>query len=79
MTSDRTILLIEDDLVDPITVKRCLKEIQATNPLQVFGIDEDALEYLRAETTYAPTFILLDINIVRTAHSNWNPSQSASD
>ena len=41
------ILLVEDDKVDAMTVKRALKEIHVTNPLDIVGNGEEGLAYLR--------------------------------
>ena len=41
------ILLVEDDVVDVMTVRRALKDIKVANPLIVAGNGEEALEYLR--------------------------------
>ena len=41
------ILLVEDDQVDVMTVKRALKEIHVTNPLVNLENGEEALKYLR--------------------------------
>ena len=41
------ILLVEDDTVDVMTVKRAFKEINVSNPLVVTANGEEALTYLR--------------------------------
>ncbi|MDF2519479.1 MAG: chemotaxis protein CheY [Clostridia bacterium] len=46
MRSRKPILLIEDDYVDVLTVKRALKEINVQNELVVAENGEKALEYL---------------------------------
>lgn len=56
------ILLVEDDQVDAMTVRRALKEIRVTNPLQVAGNGEDALAWL-AKGEARPCLILLDLNM----------------
>ena len=45
--TNKPILLIEDDQVDTMTVKRALKEIHVTNPLVHVENGEEALHYLR--------------------------------
>lgn len=47
MRSKRPILLIEDDQVDAMTVKRALKDIKAANRLDIVGNGAEALSFLR--------------------------------
>lgn len=65
MNSERSILLVEDDVVDAMTVKRALKELKVTNPLIVKGNGEEALEHLRNAQTKHPCIIILDLNMPR--------------
>ena len=58
-----TILLIEDDRVDAMTVKRALKEIHVTNPLDIVSNGEEGLEYLGDPEKRDPCIILLDLNM----------------
>ena len=63
MKNLKPILLVEDDSVDAMTVKRALKELNVTNQL-VHSIDgEQALEYLKADDNKKPCVILLDLNM----------------
>ena len=64
MQQGKEILLVEDDDVDALTVRRALKEIHVTNPMRRVTNGEEALEYLRG-TTSLPGIILLDINMPR--------------
>ncbi len=57
------ILLVEDDEVDAMTVRRALKEIRVTNPLAQATHGEDALEYLGDDDNPRPCLILLDLNM----------------
>ena len=57
------ILLVEDDKVDAMTVKRALKEIHVTNPLDIVGNGEEGLAYLRDSDKKFPCIILLDLNM----------------
>ncbi|MGI0492094.1 response regulator [Alkalinema pantanalense CENA528] len=59
------ILLVEDDRIDVLNVKRGLREIQATNPLYVVEDGEEALEFLRNAQNPKPALILLDLNMPR--------------
>jgi len=65
MRTSRPILLVEDDSVDAMTVKRALKELKVTNPLVHQLNGEEALNYLRDENTHKPCVILLDLNMPR--------------
>jgi CheY-like chemotaxis protein len=60
---NKPILLVEDDQVDIMTVKRSLKEIRVTNPLVNKENGEDALNYLRDPKNEKPCIILLDLNM----------------
>ncbi len=55
-------MLVEDDSVDAMTVKRAINDLKVTNQLihQVNG--EDALNYLRTNDDW-PCVILLDLNM----------------
>lgn len=63
MKSKKPILLVEDDRVDQITVKRALKDINVTNLLIIVSNGEEALEFLRDERNEKPGIILLDLNM----------------
>lgn len=63
MRKDISILLVEDDVVDVMTVKRALKDIKVINPLIVTANGEEALEYLRDGRNAKPGIILLDLNM----------------
>lgn len=60
---DKPILLVEDDQVDVMTVKRALKEIRVTNPVVNLENGEEALKYLRNPESEKPCIILLDLNM----------------
>jgi CheY-like chemotaxis protein len=63
MKDEKTILLVEDDIVDVMSVKRALKELQVTNHLDHVENGEEALEYLRNPKNTKPAIILLDLNM----------------
>ena len=65
MNEQKLILLVEDDRVDAMTVKRALKEINVTNPMHVARNGVEALEFLRDPTNPQPAIILLDLNMPR--------------
>lgn len=65
MNSSDPILLVEDDRIDVLNVKRGLREIQAANPLHVVEDGEAALEFLRNPQNPKPALILLDLNMPR--------------
>ena len=59
----KAILLVEDDQVDAMTVRRALKELHITNRLEHAENGEEALAYLRDSDRERPCLILLDINM----------------
>jgi CheY-like chemotaxis protein len=63
MQTSEPILLVEDDTVDAMTVKRALKELKAMNDVVHVTNGEEALEYLRDENNEKPCIILLDLNM----------------
>jgi len=63
MRNSKPILLLEDDTVDAMTVKRALKDLQILNPLIRTGNGEEGLAYLRDEKNPRPCVILLDLNM----------------
>lgn len=65
MRNNKPILLVEDDRVDAMTVKRALREINVTNPLITLENGEEALTYLKNGRNGKPCIILLDLNMPR--------------
>lgn len=65
MRPNTPILLVEDDEVDQMTIRRALKEIHVTNQLQIAGNGEEALAFLRDPGNGRPGIILLDLNMPR--------------
>ena len=63
MRNSKPILLLEDDTVDAMTVKRALKDIKTLNPLVRTANGEEALVYLRNKENERPCVILLDLNM----------------
>ncbi|PTR08925.1 response regulator receiver domain-containing protein [Nitrosospira sp. Nsp5] len=62
-TTNKPILLVEDDQVDTMTVMRALKEIHVTNPVVHLENGEEALLYLQDPASEKPCIILLDLNM----------------
>ena len=65
MSDSKPILLVEDDYVDTMAVKRVLREFNTANDLVCSLNGEDALEYLRGKDNKMPCLILLDLNMPR--------------
>lgn len=63
MSNTKPILLVEDDSVDAITVKRAFDDLGITKSLVHMINGEDALEYLENEVNNKPSFVLLDLNM----------------
>ena len=61
----RRILLVEDDQVDCMTIKRALEDVRITNPLDMVSNGEEALAYLLSEENDLPGIILMDLNMPR--------------
>ena len=63
------ILLVEDDEVDVMNVKRAFKKYKITNPLYIAGNGLEALDMLRSQNGHPPKvperrrLILLDLNM----------------
>jgi CheY-like chemotaxis protein len=56
-------MLIEDDSVDTMTVKRAMRELHITNSMIHCLNGEDAIKYLNDPETEKPFVILLDLNM----------------
>jgi CheY-like chemotaxis protein len=65
MKDNRPVLLVEDDVVDRLVVKRAFKDLDLGNPIEVAINGEAALAYLRNPEHPRPCFILLDLNMPR--------------
>lgn len=63
MKSNKTILLVEDDKVDVMTVKRAMGDLKITNKLTHVSNGLEALDYLRNSDNEMPCIMLLDINM----------------
>jgi len=65
MRSSKPVLLVEDDTIDVMTVRRAFRDLKLTNPLAHAANGEEALAYLRNEENARPCVILLDLNMPR--------------
>ena len=63
MRNSRPVLLVEDDHVDAMTVKRALKDLNVMNPLVHTINGEEALAHLINDCNEKPCVILLDLNM----------------
>jgi CheY-like chemotaxis protein len=63
MRNSKPILLVEDDRVDAMMVKRALKDLSVTNLLVHTPNGKEAFEYLTGEGNERPCIILLDLNM----------------
>jgi CheY-like chemotaxis protein len=63
MRGVKPVLLLEDDNVDAMTVKRALKDLNVANPLVRAVNGEEALGYLQNDANVKPCVILLDLNM----------------
>jgi CheY-like chemotaxis protein len=65
MRDNRPILLLEDDVVDHILVKRAFKDLKISNRLEIFPDGEAAIAHLRDDRNIRPCIIILDLNMPR--------------
>jgi CheY-like chemotaxis protein len=65
MPRPRSLLLVEDDQVDSMTIKRALEEVEIDNRLDTVSNGEEALAYLLSAEYELPALILLDLNMPR--------------
>ena len=63
MKSSKSVMLVEDDNVDVMTVKRAFKDLNIKNQLIITPNGEEALEYLKNNDNTKPCIILLDLNM----------------
>ena len=65
MQGPRSILLVEDDRVDCMTIKRALEDVKINNRLDTVSNGEEALAYLLSAENDLPSLIILDLNMPR--------------
>lgn len=72
MSSDETILLVEDNPKDVFLIQRAFRKAEITTPIQVVNDGDAAISYLSGELPYSdrtvhplPALILLDLKLPR--------------
>ncbi len=65
MRNTKPVLLVEDDSIDAMTVRRAFRDLKLSNTLTHRINGEEALEYLRGPEAEIPCVILLDLNMPR--------------
>jgi CheY-like chemotaxis protein len=65
MHNNKPVLLVEDDTVDAMTVRRAFKDLRINNPLHHVTNGEIALNRLRDLKAEHPCLIMLDLNMSR--------------
>ena len=63
MKSRKCILLVEDDFVDAMTVKKVFGKLDISNPLHICGNGEEGITWLYENRFNLPGLILLDLNM----------------
>lgn len=63
MSREVSILLVDDDDVDIMAVKRAFKKLRIANPIHVVHNGTEALEVLRATEVKRPRLVLLDLDM----------------
>lgn len=63
MKSSKPILLVEDDSVDVMSVKRAFNDLNIKNQLVTTANGEEALDYLKNSGNIIPCMIFLDLNM----------------
>jgi len=63
MRNCKPIMLVEDDTIDAMTVRRAFRDLNVTNPLAHALNGEEALAYLQNSDNERPCVILLDLNM----------------
>lgn len=65
MRNTKPVLLVEDDSIDAMTVRRAFKDLKLSNALTHRINGEEAVAYLREPDVELPCVILLDLNMPR--------------
>ncbi len=59
----KPVLLVEDDTIDAMAVKKAFKYLHIKNNLFIVANGEEALDYLRDKDNPRPQIVLLDLNM----------------
>ena len=62
---EASILIVEDDEVDVMAIRRALKQANITNPTHVAKDGIEALQKLRSKEIPSPYIVLMDLNMPR--------------
>jgi CheY-like chemotaxis protein len=65
MRTSKPVLLVEDDDVDAMMVRKAVDELEIAGPLTRVTNGEEALKYLRSRGNEKPCIIFLDLNMPR--------------
>ena len=60
-----SILIVEDDEVDVMAIRRALKQANITNPIHLAKDGIEALQKLRSNEIPSPYIVLMDLNMPR--------------
>jgi CheY-like chemotaxis protein len=63
MRNAQPVLLVEDDAIDTMTVRRAFRDLRLSNSLAHVTNGEEALAYLRNPENPRPCVVLLDLNM----------------
>jgi CheY-like chemotaxis protein len=63
MKANYSILAIEDDLLEAMTLQRAFRDAGIKNPLHIVSGGNEALTFLLETTSMRPALILLDLNM----------------
>lgn len=62
MLNNKAIILIEDDQVDVMSFKRCLKNLEIENSLYIFQNGHDFIEFTKQNSQIPIGIVFLDLN-----------------
>ena len=65
VTREASILIVEDDEVDIMAIRRVLKQANIANPIHVAKDGIEALQKLRSKEISSPYIVLMDLNMPR--------------
>lgn len=65
LTREASILIVEDDEVDIMAIRRALKQANIANPIHVAKDGIEALQKLRSKEISFPYIVLMDLNMPR--------------